>query len=177
MNAIELLEQDHQKVRKLLGELASTTNRGVKKRQQLLEKVGQELRIHTTLEEEIFYPSFREAGKNSEDEKLYFEALEEHRAAETLVLPDLEATDPSTAEFGGRAKVLKELVEHHASEEEEEMFPRARRLLDEDTLEQLGERMSERKKELQDGPSSAIDSSTARMASGRCNSRQSARHP
>ncbi len=149
MNAIELLEQDHQKVRKLLGELANTTNRGVKKRQDLLEKVSRELRIHTTIEEELFYPTFKEAGKNSEDDKLYFEALEEHRAAESLVLPDLEATDPSTAEFGGRAKVLKELIEHHASEEEEEMFPRARRLLDEDALDTLGNQMSERKKDLQ----------------------------
>ncbi len=149
MNAIELLEQDHQKVRKLLGELANTTNRATKKRQDLLEKVSKELRIHTTLEEEIFYPCLKEAGKNSEDEKMYFEALEEHRAAEELVLPDLEATDPSSAEFAGRAKVLKELIEHHASEEEKEMFPRMRKLIDKETLDQLGQRMSERKKDLQ----------------------------
>ena len=56
-----------------------------------------------------------------------FEALEEHRAVDELVLPDLKNTDPASHQFSGRAKVLRELVEHHADEEEEEMFEMAKK--------------------------------------------------
>lgn len=148
MNAIELLKNDHKKVRALLSELESTTNRAAKKRVQLLATIAMELEVHTTIEEEIFYPAFKEAGDKSEDGKLYFEALEEHRAAGDLVLPDLQATSPTSDQFGGRAKVLKELIEHHAEEEEKEMFPRARKLLDAATLRELGAAMEERKLQL-----------------------------
>ena len=153
MNAIELLKSDHQKVRGLLAELAETTHRASKTRIELLGKIALELRVHTTIEEEIFYPAFREAGEKHEDEKMFFEAMEEHRAAGDLVLPDLEATEVDSDQFGGRAKVLKELVEHHADEEEKEMFPRARELLGVDALRELGERMQARKVELMDDPS------------------------
>ena len=153
MNAIELLKSDHQKVRGLLAELAETTHRASKTRIELLGKIALELRVHTTIEEEIFYPAFREAGEKHEDEKMFFEAMEEHRAAGDLVLPDLEATEVDSDQFGGRAKVLKELVEHHADEEEKEMVPRARELLGVDALRELGERMQARKVELMDDPS------------------------
>ena len=153
MNAIELLKSDHQKVRGLLAELAETTHRASKTRTELLGKIALELRVHTTIEEEIFYPAFREAGEKHEDEKMFFEAMEEHRAAGDLVLPDLEATEVDSDQFGGRAKVLMELVEHHADEEEKEMFPRARELLGVDALRELGERMQARKVELMDDPS------------------------
>ena len=153
MNAIELLKKDHEKVKALLGELAETTNRAGKTRPELLEKIALELKVHTAIEEEIFYPAFREAGEKHEDEKMFFEAMEEHRAAGDLVLPDLQATDVDTDQFGGRAKVLKELVEHHADEEEKEMFPRARELLGLEALKELGERMQARKDELMADPS------------------------
>ena len=153
MNAIELLKKDHEKVRGLLGELAETTNRASKGRTELLQKIALELKVHTKIEEEIFYPAFREAGEKSEDEKMFFEAMEEHRAAGDLVLPDLLATEVETDQFGGRAKVLKELIEHHADEEEKEMFPRARELLGLEALRELGERMQARKEELLADPS------------------------
>jgi hemerythrin-like domain-containing protein len=153
MDAIELLESDHQKVRDLLGQLTETTSRAEKTRTHLLEKIQMELEAHTTIEEEIFYPAFREAGRKDEEE-MYFEALEEHRAAGDLVLPDLLKTEVTSDQFSGRAKVLKELVEHHAEEEEKEMFPKARRLLDKEQLLELGERMQQRKQELLEaGPS------------------------
>ena len=148
MNAIQLLKDDHKKVKGLLAELEATTARGTKKRTQLLATIAQELRVHTKIEEEIFYPALREAGEKSEDEKMYFEALEEHRAAGDLVLPDLEKTAPDSEKFSGRAKVLKELVEHHADEEEKEMFPRARKLLGTAELNALGAQMAARKREL-----------------------------
>lgn len=148
MNAIQLLKEDHKKVRGLLAELEATTRRAAKRRTVLLASIARELEIHTTLEEEIFYKAFKEAGERADDDKMYFEALEEHRAAGDMVLPDLQRTAPDSDQFSGRAKVLKELIEHHAEEEEREMFPRARELLTAAELRDLGERMSERKRAL-----------------------------
>lgn len=146
-NAIQLLKEDHRKVKDLLGQLVETTTRAEKTRRQLLEKIEQELAAHTTIEEEIFYPAFKKAG-NSEHSKLYFEALEEHRAAEDLVLPDLKNTEPASEKFSGRAKVLKELVEHHADEEEKDMFKKANQSMSKEELMELGRQMSQRKQEL-----------------------------
>ena len=156
MDAIKLLKEDHKKVRGLLAELEATTPRGVKKRTQLLETIAKELRVHTKIEEEIFYPAFKAAGEKSDDDKMYFEALEEHRAAGELVLPDLENTEPGSDRFSGRAKVLKELIEHHADEEEKEMFPRARKLLSAAELNSLGAQMAARKRELMAEPEGVV---------------------
>jgi hemerythrin-like domain-containing protein len=147
-NAIELLEADHEKVRELLSQLVESTSRAEKKRRELLAKIEQELHVHTHIEEEIFYPAFKAAG-NSEHKKMYFEALEEHRAVDELVLPDLKKTDPTSEKFSGRAKVLKELIEHHADEEEDEMFKLARKSMSREELQELGEKMEARKQEMQ----------------------------
>lgn len=146
-NAIDLLKEDHERVRHLMGQLGETTSRAAKTRTDLLEKIARELQVHTRIEEEIFYPAFRKAG-DSEHDEMYFEAKEEHRAVDSLVLPDLQKTDVQSDSFTGRFKVLKELVEHHIEEEEEEMFPEANKSLDDELLLELGERMAERKKEL-----------------------------
>src|SRR4249919_208237 len=156
MNAIQLLKDDHKKVKGLLAELVATTSRATKKRSQLLATIAQELRVHVAIEEEIFYPAFKAAGEKSDDDKMYFEALEEHRAAGDLVLPDLEKTDPGSDRFSGRAKVLKELIEHHAGEEEKEMFPRARKLLSAAELNALGAEMLARKSELMSEPEGVV---------------------
>lgn len=144
-NAIKLLKNDHDKVRKLLKELVGAS--AEQKRKELLEEVGKEIIIHSRIEEEIFYPAFREAG-GKDHEKMFFEAREEHRAVEELVLPDLKRASPGEEAFSGRAKVLKDLVEHHAEEEEDEMFEKAEKTMSDKELESLGERLSERKEEL-----------------------------
>lgn len=147
MNAIELLVQDHKLVKKLLEELSSTTERAVKKRTELLQRIGQELQIHTALEEQILYPAIKQAG-GKEEAKMYYEAKEEHRTVDALVLPDLLHTEAGTLEFAGRVKVMKELLEHHIEEEEDEMFPTAKKLLGMDQLEELGQAMEMQKKRL-----------------------------
>lgn len=146
-NAIDLLKNDHEKVKGLLAKLSETTIRAEKTRRKLLEEIAEELRIHTKIEEDIFYPAFKAAGDSSDKSK-YYEATEEHKAVEQLVLPDLENSDLSSEAFTGRAKVLQELVEHHTKDEEEEMFPKARELFDEEQLEALGEKMMALKKRL-----------------------------
>lgn len=153
MNAIELLKKDHETVRGLFAQLKDTPKQSAGQRQQLLEQLAREIKVHSAIEEEIFYPAFKQAAGEGDKEALYFEAVEEHRAVGDLVLPDLLATDPSTDRFSGRAKVLKDLVEHHAQEEEDEMFPAARQLLGSEALEELGRALQERKSELLADPS------------------------
>ncbi|QVM94671.1 hemerythrin domain-containing protein [Pseudomonas sp. SORT22] len=140
MNAIDLLKADHKTVKALLTQLSESTERGIKKRSELLAKLEMEVAVHTRLEEEILYPVYKKAGAK-EQVIMYHEAKEEHRTVDSLVLPDLKVTDPGTPEFSGRVKVLKELLEHHIEEEETEMFPQAKKLLGKDVLEAMGEQM------------------------------------
>jgi hemerythrin superfamily protein len=145
-DAIAVLKADHRQVEGWFSQFKKS--RSTERKGELARKICGALRVHTTIEEEIFYPAFKEAGQKSDDDKMYFEALEEHRAAGDLVLPDLLNTEVTSEKFSGRAKVLKELVEHHADEEEKEMFPRAKKLLSRDELSELGERLRQRKAEL-----------------------------
>lgn len=147
MNAIDLLKADHEKVKAILTQLSESTDRAVKKRTDLLDKLEMEISIHTQLEEQILYPAFKAAGGKDEAE-MYYEAKEEHRTVDSLVLPDLKATDPTTPEFAGRVKVVKELLEHHIEEEETDMFPKAKKLLGKSKLDQLGDQMLELKASL-----------------------------
>jgi len=146
-DALSLIQEDHDKMRGLLEKLSKTTDRAEKTRLDLLQQIEKELKVHTAIEEEIFYPRFRDAD-GKEHVTLYHEAVEEHRAVEEFVMPDLKQTDPQTPEFSGRCKVIKDLVEHHMQEEEEEMFELAREALSEEELLELGKQMAERKKEL-----------------------------
>jgi hemerythrin superfamily protein len=143
IDAITLLKKDHETVRSLLGDLETATGA---RRAKLLAQVTQELKVHTTIEEEIFYPAYREAARKKDDQKLYYEAVEEHRVVD-MVLPDA-GTGENNEELKAKAKVLKELVEHHAEEEETDMFPRARKLLDREERLELGARMQQRKEQL-----------------------------
>ncbi|HEV8533543.1 MAG TPA: hemerythrin domain-containing protein [Methylomirabilota bacterium] len=146
-DAIALLKEDHEKVRELLGELEKTTTKATSRRETLLKSIEQELKIHTKIEEEIFYPAFRDAAEKQDDKKLYYEALEEHHVVD-MVLPEIKKLDAGSDEFAAKAKVLKDLVEHHAEEEETEMFPRARKLMDREELVQLGQRLAQAKESM-----------------------------
>jgi hemerythrin-like domain-containing protein len=146
-DAITLLTEDHQRVRELLGEMEETTERAVSKREELLATIEQELEIHTKIEEDIFYPAFRDAAKKKDDKDLYYEALEEHHVVD-MVMPEIKKTKADSDEFGAKAKVLKDLVEHHAGEEEKEMFPRAKKLMDREQLLDLGRQLAQAKDSL-----------------------------
>ena len=143
-DAIALLKEDHEKVRGLLAKFEKA-NAGAQ-RDRLAAQIERELKVHTTIEEEIFYPAYRDAARKKEDKKLFFEAKEEHHVVD-LVLPEV-SDGASNEELKAKAKVLKELVEHHADEEEKEMFPRAKKVLGREELRELGARMDARKKQL-----------------------------
>jgi len=146
-DAIALLKADHKKVRSLFADLEKSSMRGGPRAQKLVAQIDKELTIHTTIEEEIFYPAFRDAVRSKDDKKMYFEAKEEHHVVK-LVLPEVKEGGMAVEEFAAKCKVLKELVEHHAGEEEKEMFPEARKVLSRPELQELGDRMAARKKEL-----------------------------
>ena len=155
-DAISMLKEDHVKIKKQLEELASIGDRGVKRRREVLRVVKALLETHTALEEEMFYPAFQAAAHPRDDQKMFYEAVEEHHAAK-LVLADVESADPSTPNFAGKAKVLKELVLHHAKEEEQDMFPEARKYIPKEELRALAERMQERRRELLEGQDRAAE--------------------
>ena len=144
MDAMTLLREDHRKVKKLLAKIESTTERGVKTRQDLFTKVKQELVVHEAIEEEIFYPALKQHPKTQE---IAMEAYEEHHVVDT-VMAEIEGVAYDDETWGAKFKVMKENLEHHIEEEEGEMFKQAKQVFDEDELAQLGESMIARKEEL-----------------------------
>jgi hemerythrin superfamily protein len=146
-DAIALLKEDHKKVKGLLGDLEKSSMRGGPRADKLVAQIDKELTIHSQIEEEIFYPAFRDAVRTKDDKKMYFEAKEEHHVVK-LVLPEVKEGGMAIEEFAAKCKVLKELVEHHADEEEKEMFPEARKALSRAELLELGDQLAARKKEL-----------------------------
>ena len=145
MNAISMLEEDHKKVKKLLTDLDSTTERGVKTREELFTKVKQELEVHEAIEEEIFYPALKEHPKAKD---LVLEAYEEHNVVD-MVMKEIEGVTYDDETWGAKLTVMKENVEHHIEEEEGEMFKQARQVFSEEELADLGDRMAARKEQLQ----------------------------
>ena len=143
MNAFELLKQDHKKVSGIFENLEPTTERGVKTREELFALLKQELDIHARIEEEIFYPAIKEA---KETRDITLEAYEEHNVVKQL-LAELDELPKDDETWGAKLKVLKENVEHHVEEEEDEMFPSAREVLSKEQIEELGTRMEASKQQ------------------------------
>ncbi len=141
MDAITLLKTDHDKVKRLLSELETTTERGVKTRTELFATIKGELTLHEIVEEEIFYPALKSHPKAKD---IVMEGFEEHHVVD-LLMGELEALDVDDESWGAKAVVMKENVEHHIDEEEGEMFKQARQIFDKAELEELGERMDARK--------------------------------
>ena len=143
-NAITMLKSDHAIVKRLLRELDETTERAIKQRERLVNEIERELKTHAQLEEEVFYPAFKAKTEKTDAVDLFYEAAEEHHLVD-IELPSLKAANPKSKEFGAKAKVLKDLVEHHVKEEEGEMFVKARQVFTDEQLRELGDLMQARK--------------------------------
>jgi hemerythrin-like domain-containing protein len=141
MDALQLLKSDHDKVKKLLADGESTTERGEKTRTELFATLKGELIVHERIEEEIFYPALRDHPKAKD---IVLEAYEEHDVVDTI-MSELEDTPVTDETWGAKFKVMKENLEHHIEEEEGQMFKQARSVFDRDELEELGNRMAELK--------------------------------
>jgi hemerythrin-like domain-containing protein len=137
MKATDLLKKQHKSVKALFKKVENTEDG--RRRRQLMDEIASELKLHTKIEEEIFYPAVREIG-TSKAEELVDESYEEHHVVD-LVLAELPKVDPADERFAAKMTVLSELVEHHADEEEKEMFPMCEKKLGKERLQQLGEQM------------------------------------
>ena len=138
MNAFELLKADHEKVNGLFDELEAATG---KAKLSVFNQIKSELELHTHIEETIFYPALE---KPEETHDLTLEAYEEHKMVKTL-LAELSGSRTADDEWQARAKVLRENVEHHVDEEENELFDKADDALSDEEIEALGQQMEAEK--------------------------------
>jgi hemerythrin superfamily protein len=141
-DAVALLKADHRQVEQWFEQFEST--RSDERKGKLARQICQALKVHTEIEEEIFYPAFLAA---TEDKDMHHEAEVEHDGAKKLIA-EIEASGPNDDYYDAKVKVLSEMIKHHVKEEEQRggMFAEAR---DSDMdLKALGEQLASRKADL-----------------------------
>lgn len=161
MDPFELLKADHRKVEDLFSQLESARGQA---KLRVFEQIRMELELHTHIEEKVFYPALEEP---EETHDLALEAYEEHDVVKKL-LKELGRARSANDEWEAQAKVLKENVEHHVEEEENELFQKAEDALGEEELEELGDRMAAEKERKQSSKKSSKKSAAkaSKAASG-----------
>ena len=151
MDAIALLMRDHREVEQLFKQFEKLTGRAQKSKQKIVMKMIRELAVHSAVEEMLFYPAVRTAALKADTRMAdraadtVLESLEEHHIVK-WTLTELEKMKPEDERFDAKVKVLIESVKHHVEEEENELFPKARKILGAEMLEELGQRMAKAKK-------------------------------
>jgi hemerythrin superfamily protein len=146
MNAIELLKKDHHKVAGLFKQYESAGEDAPERKEELFRRIKRELDIHARIEEEIFYPAAKQV-RDEEARELVAEAAEEHKQIKTL-LAELDGMDAEDEQFDAKMKVLEKDVEHHVEEEENDLFPKVKKGLGRDRLEDLGRQLEYRRQSL-----------------------------
>jgi hemerythrin superfamily protein len=147
-NAIAILKDDHEKVTKLFKQFKSADNaNNDSKKSAIVEEIAAALKVHASVEEEIFYPAVKKARAEETKDEVR-EAYEEHKQIKAL-LAALSKTASDDETFDSKVKVLQEDVEHHVKEEEGQMFPDAKKFLGDEKLQALGEQIAARKEELE----------------------------
>lgn len=137
MTASELLKKQHREVKALFKKIEGTDD--PKTRRSLMSEISDKLAHHTEIEETIYYPAVK-AIDTKKATDMVLEAYEEHHVVK-LVLEELPDVDPSADTFEAKMTVLKELIEHHVKEEEEELFPMADKKLGEARNSELAAQM------------------------------------
>ena len=145
-DAVELIKSDHRTVEKLFREFEEAGDRAYKTKQELVGQIVEELEVHATIEEEIYYPAV-EAKARKDGKELIAEAVEEHHVVKIL-LGELRSMSSEDEAFDAKVTVLMENVRHHVEEEESELLPQSEKILDGDELTRLGEEMAARKRQL-----------------------------
>jgi hemerythrin superfamily protein len=145
-DAIDMLTSDHEDVKLLFAEYEELAGDGgsAEEREELARYICDALTVHTTVEEEVFYPAARDA---IDEPELLDRAVAEHRAAKALIAQIL-AMNPADSDYDATVQALQEAVDQHVHEEEEQLFPRVQEAgID---LRALGEQMAERKEQAQE---------------------------
>ena len=135
MKPTQLLKKQHDAVKALFKKIEKAKP---DQRRPLLAELAGNLQLHMKIEEGVFYPAVKELGTKKAQEMIS-EAYEEHHVVK-LVIAEIPKVDPQDERFEAKVTVLKELIEHHVEEEEDEMFEMAEKL-DDDVLKEVGERM------------------------------------
>lgn len=152
MDAIQLLKSDHTKVDALFKQYEKAR---APQKEKLAQTICQELKVHTQIEEEIFYPALRAAATQKDEiEDLLDEAKVEHNSAKQLIA-EIEAGSAGDDLFDAKVKVLGEYIRHHVKEEHRDIFPLARKRLD---VNAIGEQLAQRKAELMEGKEDEVPS-------------------
>ena len=149
-DAIVLLKDDHQEIRKVFKDFEAAGDNAEKRKGQLVDRMIELLTQHTYIENEVMYPRVRELLPELEDDVL--ESYEEHHVADVLVM-ELSMMKPSDERFDAKTTVLIENVTHHMDEEEQDWFPKVREGLGRKALQEIGEAMLEAKKKAPKRPS------------------------
>lgn len=159
MNAIKLLKQQHREVEALFKQLEKSKTAG--SRRKIFDEIADKLAVHATIEERHFYP----AVKRQATEGILLESVEEHLAVKRIIADILEL-DSDDLTFEAKAKVLKDLVEHHVEEEEETLFPKVDKLVKAGELKAIGEEMQLTMEDLLESgnPREAVRSETEHAA-------------
>jgi hemerythrin-like domain-containing protein len=143
MDAISLLRADHKTVEQLFKRFEKAGDRAYTEKRQIVDQIIEELSVHASIEEQVFYPVVRETVPTTED--IALESLEEHHIVK-WVLSELVDLDPQAERFDAKVTVLIENVRHHVKEEQEDFFPKVRAALSRTALADLGEALAVAKK-------------------------------
>jgi hemerythrin-like domain-containing protein len=142
MDAITLLKEDHQEVSKMFKEFEGLGDGASASKQKIVEQIIEELTKHAHVEETIFYPFARQNVEDVDED--IDESVQEHHVIK-VTLAELAAMSSEDDEFDAKVTVLKEVVEHHVKEEEEEWFPKVRDAIGRNDLGDVGEKMESAK--------------------------------
>jgi hemerythrin superfamily protein len=142
MDAITLLKKDHRTVGVLFRKYEAAGKNAIHEKQSLADQIIKELSVHTSIEEQLFYPAVRELSESFNEKVL--EALEEHHGAKAT-LAELRNMTPEDERFDPKMTVLIESVRHHVEEEEKDLFPKVRKAMNREALLALGEGLEEAK--------------------------------
>jgi len=141
MDAITFLNKQHSQVDEFFEKIEQA--KSIDNKEKFFNKLADLLAVHATIEEKIFYPTVR--AKNTED--ILLESLEEHLGIKR-VIADILAISADDETFDAKAKVLKDIVQHHVKEEKTQMFPKVKKLFKKEELEAIGAKLASMTDEL-----------------------------
>ena len=144
-NPITIIKKDHKIVEGLFKEYEALGDRAYEAKSKLSDKIIDELMRHAKMEEKLYYPRLKDAF-NKEGDKLVEEAEAEHHAAK-VTMAEIKMLSSDNPQFEAKMTVLREMIEHHVKEEEEEMLPKSEKELSKEQLEEIGKEMMEFKED------------------------------
>jgi hemerythrin-like domain-containing protein len=140
MNAIEMLKQDHKEAMGMMDRIL-TADKGDRSAKQVFNEIKAALTLHTQIEEQVFYPALE---NHDETRDLIQESYSEHEEVDQM-LAEMSRLSPANDDFMDKLTELRDSIEHHVEEEENEMFPKAEKILGQSRIQEMGRQMQQMK--------------------------------